>query len=213
MYALLALILLMPAATRGLSARILIGVLSTAVALGGVYAVSESRRHVLIGVVLMVPPLAMEWLNATVSWTSESLLLVPSFYGLPFGIYVIYMVARYVFRAGRVTVDRLEGAVCIYLLLGYLWANAYVSLEHWMPGSFRFAIELGDAPGALFRHLTYFSYVTLTTLGYGDTVPVSNQAYSLAILESICGVLFMGILVARLAGMLETGGQGDEKCD
>jgi hypothetical protein len=203
--ALLGLILIMPVADRGIQGRLLLGLFSTIVFTGGIYAVSESRRDLLIGILLMLPPVTARWLHATMDWELHHILLVPSFYGLPFSLFVIYRMAKYVFKGGKVTSDRLQGAVCIYLLLGYLWADLYMVLDRLGPGAFRFSTDVAESAGQVYRELIYFSYVTLTTLGYGDTAPVSSCARSLAILEGICGVLFMGIAIARMAGMLEVG--------
>jgi len=100
------------------------------------------------------------------------------------------------FRAGPVTTRRLHGGVAAYLLLGILWAYAYalVALVH--QGAFSGPVAVGDGPRAWF----YFSFVTLTTMGYGDVLPLHPVARSLAILESVTGSLYLAILIARLVG-------------
>ena len=76
---------------------------------------------------------------------------------------------------------------------------AYVLLEHLHPGSYRVAVA--GMQGANGKDLLYFSYVTLATLGYGDVVPVTDGARSLAVMEGLCGTIYMAILVARLIGL------------
>lgn len=105
-----------------------------------------------------------------------------------------------VFREGPITIQRISGAVVVYLLLGLMWALAYQLIELQQPGSFNFA----DAPAigdTLSARLVYFSFVTLTTLGYGDITAVSPVARTLAMLEAVIGQLFPAILIARLVSM------------
>ena len=100
-------------------------------------------------------------------------------------------------RAGPITFHRIQGAVAAYLLLGILWANAYALLAHLRPGAFSGPLSPADGPRAFF----YFSFVTLTTVGYGDVLPVHPAARSLAMLEAVTGPLYLAILVARLVSL------------
>ena len=97
-----------------------------------------------------------------------------------------------------VDLNRIAGAVCVYLLMGLLWANAYVLLALAVDGAFA-GLEPGGAD-ALWPRLTYFSFVTLTTLGYGDVTPRIPLAGSLAYLEAVIGQLYVAILIGGLVG-------------
>jgi len=102
-----------------------------------------------------------------------------------------------VFREGPITVHRIVGAVAVYVLLGVLWAEGYQLVALLRPGAF---VASGGAPvGA--PDLTYFSFVTLTTVGYGDITAVHSAARSMALLEALTGQLFPAILIARLVSM------------
>jgi hypothetical protein len=107
-----------------------------------------------------------------------------------------------VFQDGAVTRARVQGAVAAYLLIGLVWANFYRLCYLLLPGSFQIA---APAPGQPFQpidsQLTYFSYVTLTTLGYGDIVPIHPTPRMLAILEALVGQLFPATLLARLVSL------------
>jgi hypothetical protein len=108
------------------------------------------------------------------------------------------------FRARKVTGDSLAGAVCVYLLIGLIWTYLYLIIEIFIPGSFSFT--QGDARTQMwvsseFYPFYYFSLVTMTTVGYGDLLPVSTAARSLATMEGILGQIYLTILVARLVGM------------
>lgn len=102
---------------------------------------------------------------------------------------------REVLTYGRVTLNHLVGAMCVYLLLGVLWAFTYAGVELAFPGSFH--VPAGDMVSNLDDFL-YFSLVTLTTTGYGDVLPVERLARMLATLEAVTGQLYVAVLVATL---------------
>jgi hypothetical protein len=106
---------------------------------------------------------------------------------------------------GRSVSHRIAGAVTIYLLLGLIWARLYQFLEFVRPGSFRFPTG-EDFNTAI---LTYFSFVTLATVGYGDVTPLTIVARDLAVLEAIMGQLYLVILISWLVseGVAKSGKQ------
>jgi len=110
------------------------------------------------------------------------------------------------FRMGPVTFHRIQGAVGAYLLLGVIWANAYALVELLRPGAFSGPIRAADGPRGWF----YFSFVTLTTVGFGDVLPVHPAARSLVILEAVTGPLYLAILLARLVSLAVATGRGGE---
>lgn len=107
-------------------------------------------------------------------------------------------ILNHIFRKRDVSVDVIAGAIVVYLLLAVMWSQIYFVLETLRPGSFALANETGPATLALLR---YFSIVTITTVGYGDIVPVSAAARAFANLEAIVGQLYLVIQVAWLVGM------------
>lgn len=115
--------------------------------------------------------------------------------------YVIAHIGRDVLSRGEaVTLDSIAGAACVYMLLGVLWASAYVLLEHLRPGSFVIPDEWRLPGNQLGPALVYFSYVTLTTVGYGDIRAAGPAAGGMAAVEAIVGQLFIAITIARLVG-------------
>ena len=107
-----------------------------------------------------------------------------------------------VFREGPVTGHRISGAIVVYLLLGALWALLYQMVALTIPQAFRLPEELaGGSPDALLRQLTYFSYITLTSTGYGDITPVHPVARLLAMFEALVGQLYLAITLARLVSL------------
>jgi hypothetical protein len=105
-----------------------------------------------------------------------------------------------VFREGPITTHRIQGSILVYLLIGFTWSVAYQLLYSFSPAAFSFA--QGD-PGAAHSRdpLVYYSFVTLTTVGYGDITPVHPTARSLATAEALIGQLYPAILIARLVSL------------
>jgi len=95
----------------------------------------------------------------------------------------------------------IRGAVAAYLLLGLTFAFAYEMITLKWPDAFTFANARPTMPDALISHFVYFSFVTLTTLGYGDVTPNHPIARSLVTVEALIGQLFPAILLARLVSL------------
>lgn len=180
--------------------RALVPFVGAAIPLAGVYAVSGDRRQLRIALLLGVPAVLASGANLMGDgarlWGGAALLIPLGFY-----VYAIWIVGTRVLGTTRVTGDTLAGAACVYLLLGVLWWGLYAFVEVRAPGSFTGIRPLGVGVPEHRLDLLYFSFVTLTTLGYGDVVPVSSQARSLAIVEAVTGVLYIAILIARLVGL------------
>lgn len=112
----------------------------------------------------------------------------------------IRIVLLVVFRGGPVTWSRIQGGICIYLLLGLAWASTYQLVEQLYPGSFHFVFTPLDID-QLTAKLTYFSFATLTTVGFGDVHPLQPFARSLAIAEAVVGQLFPAIFIGALVAL------------
>lgn len=111
-------------------------------------------------------------------------------------------VSQYLSRQRRVDLDTVLGGLCVYLFMGALWFLLYSLIERINPGAFDFTVHGHD----LVREkrdslLFFFSYVTLLTTGYGDIVPLSPVARTLAVLEGIAGQFYMVFFMARLVGL------------
>jgi hypothetical protein len=104
-----------------------------------------------------------------------------------------------VFSEGRINLHRIQGAVAAYLLFGVICAGCYRLVIHLDPGAFSLPAVADE--GTLMSKLVYFSFVTLTTVGYGDMTAVHPAARSLAMLEALTGQLFPAVLLARLVSM------------
>jgi len=118
---------------------------------------------------------------------------------LCFFIWATWRVAHQVLFTGAIDGNKIVGAICIYILLGLIWAMMYLFIAEAVPGSFN---GVPQAPWLEnFATAVYFSFVTITTLGYGDISPVLPLARFLVFMEAIVGVFYMAILVASLIGV------------
>jgi len=169
-----------------------------AVLVACVAMVYPQRRLFVIGLALGIPALGI-------------LVLVPSSTlgtaGLALGImtlgFVVIVLLQRIFRRPAVSLGSVSASLVVYLLLGIMWAMAYSIMETLAPGSF-YGLS-SDAILEIRRDLFYYSFVTLTTLGYGDIGPVGPGARSLAITEAVVGQLYLVVLVASLVGMFLSG--------
>ncbi len=111
---------------------------------------------------------------------------------------------RRVLEGDVVDMNRLAGGISIYMLIGLIWASLYFFLSLVDPQAFNGVSDVRSDDAQLLRSayldLLYYSYVTLSTLGYGEITPVSRAAQSLAYLEAICGVMYVAVLVSALVG-------------
>ncbi len=175
------------------------------IVLTGLNAADPGRRSLVIGFAL-----------ACLTLTTHRLVTIFHSEALHAGHYlVILAVLAYtartilwaVIRDSRVTIETIKGAVCVYLLIGLTWVYVFVTIDMAFPGSFRIEPSSeGLAVGHILvrrqlHHLLYFSFATLTTLGYGDIVPLRGVAQTACYLEAIVGQVFLTVLVARLVGM------------
>ena len=119
-----------------------------------------------------------------------------------FFLVLSWLIIARVFRSGGITIYRIYGAIAVYLLLGILWGEFYILVYLLRPGSFYFdpATQFGEPP---ISELLYFSFTTLTTVGFGDIVPVHPVARSLATLEALVGQLYPAVLLARLVTLYQ----------
>ncbi|KAE8178340.1 potassium channel family protein [Photobacterium carnosum] len=118
------------------------------------------------------------------------LLMFTFFYG------TFCSIMRQILFTGSITANKIIGSMALFLLLGLMWAIGYLILIHFLPGSFQ-GINKGPWHEN-FADAAYFSFVTLTTLGYGDILPILPIAKVLAYLEAIVGVFYMAIVVSSL---------------
>jgi Ion channel len=192
---LVAIVFVIPVVVSGPALHLMWDVLLTLILVSGVVAVAEHRKLAIALAVLSVVVIVMALIERLVPAG-----LAPQLRRLStLGAFLLLAIAVgiNVFAFGHAVGDRLFGAVVLYLLLGLIWAVAYQLVDSVLPGAF--AGHAGGSAGI--ADWAYFSFVTLTTVGYGDITPVALAARSLAILEALVGQLYPAVIIARLVSL------------
>jgi len=181
---------------EGLRANsLLVNLFFSAVLMSGVYAASPKRHVFYISLAIASPALIISWAGYIVS--AHSFVFVGKVFAGLFYIFLIIVILKYIFKEKVITGDMIIGAICAYLLLGMMWASMFSIIEILQPGSF----NLPEGMDSELSNFSYFSFVTLTTLGYGDITPLTATSRSLSLLEAVTGQLYIAILIARLVGI------------
>lgn len=115
-------------------------------------------------------------------------------------IFIIALIVNQIFTGATITVNKILGGVATYILIGHVWASLYVTIYIINPASFQHSDGLIQQHEAL-KHLSYFSFITLTTIGYGDIIAMGTAARILAMLEGLIGQLFPAIFIAKLVSL------------
>ena len=183
----------------GSSARrsLIFGSAFLVVLLFGVLAVVRHRKVLAFAVALGVLASIMQvtsFVYGTQHYPQLRLALFAAFLS-----FLAVIIVRDVLGAEAVTWDKIQGAVCAYLLIGVAWGLLYAWVGIRDPQAFSGAGQsAAEYPG---DPMIYYSFVTLTTLGYGDITPVSHTARTLSWLEAAFGQIYLVVLVARLVSL------------
>jgi len=197
-------------------ARAGVAVVFTVMLIAAAFAVGRTRRTVVMALALVIPAVLFREIRlvSDAPW----LQIIEHLFSMAFLGLTIVLILAQVFASRRVTFNTIAGALCVYLLIGTCWAIGYSLLEVVEPGSFSIN-TLADADAAMrygdeySLYSTYFSLVTLTTLGYGDITPLTPAARMSTAVEAIVGQLYLAVLVARLVGLHIAQAQADSPTD
>jgi voltage-gated potassium channel len=163
----------------------------------GVWSLKRFGKFFSVGIALVLAGIT---LNVLAVYSPLALFQYGSLAALlAFLLIVVFCTFTQVVFGTEISANRLVGAVCIYLILGVIWAVAYSILEMTFPGSFQGFVPMEDREWD--SEWLYFSFVTMTTLGYGDIAPVSATVRALAYMEAVFGQLYIAILVAGLVSV------------
>jgi hypothetical protein len=179
--------------------HLILSVLFSLVLLAAVFAVSDRKRTLVIAVVLAVPAITARWISQfRPDLVHPAVFLVCALLLLGF---VIGHLLLFILRAPVVNVDVLCASVAAYLMLGLMWTVAYWLVDQLTPGgAFSFNTSRGSHSMNGFTGF-YFSFITLSTVGYGDITPVSQAARWLAAMQAMTGSLYVAVLIARLVSL------------
>lgn len=201
--ALLAMLVLSPVLPILPSASFLGGIIFSVVLVFATSAIAGSRSMLIVGIVLAVPALTLNWisLNFAETW----FIVLTHAVIITFMTWIGLSILSSVLGGRRVTSETINGSLCVYLLMGVTGAFIYSLLESVSPGAI---IPFKGEPqheahhhGPGYAQMLYYSFVTLTTLGYGDLTPTLPLARSIAALQAVLGQFYLTVLVARLVGL------------
>ena len=175
--------------------KVLVDVYIIFIFLVGVYSISPRRHFAYFGLFLALP----KFIATVISYKAHvpAMVLVGDVFGVLCLLFIGYKILDYVFKQHKITGDIISVIVVIYLLLAYSWALIFQSIEIVQPGSFYIPESYQQDR---FSFL-YFSLITITTIGYGDIIPVSNLAKACAVLNGLIGQIYLVVVVATLVGM------------
>ena len=181
---------------------LVVAILLSLVLLAAVLAVADRKAVFFIALLLAIPAIAGRW----ISYFWPDLVPRPVFLtaGLVLIVFVVANLLRFILRAPSVTLEVLCASISAYLMLGLMWTLAYWLVDQLTPGgAFSFNTNVGKQSMNGFNAF-YFSFITLSTVGYGDITPLSRIARWLAALEAMTGLLYVAVLIARLVALYST---------
>ena len=178
------------------------GLMLTGTLLIATFSLSASRRIFKIAWFLVAAKIVLD----VVGYTTQ----IPGVFIAEAVVLSAFFIVATVFALGRVLdgkhvdMNRIAGAISVYMLIGLIWTSLYFAVSLFDSQAFTGIAELTHYEEKLtstaYLDLLYYSYVTLSTLGYGDVTPVSRAAQSLAYLEAICGVMYVAVLISAMVG-------------
>jgi hypothetical protein len=192
----LAMLIIAPFLEGFVGLRILLDSLMSVVFISGIYAISQKKHHIVIASLLALPMLVSVWSKYVA--IIPVVTIVGNLCGAAFFAFLIVNILIYIYRQQEVSRDMIAGAAVVYLLMALGWSFLYRTIEQVHPGSFSVP-DLQLAQEQL--SFLYFSFVTISTLGYGDVTPVTSLASTLSVLEAITGQLYLVVQVAWLVGV------------
>ena len=169
------------------------GVVVTALS---IYAVSFRRSFVFFAMALAIPTMVQR--VALLRADAGALSIASIIFTFAFDVFIVVVVFRRVFMNDKPTTEAIFGALCIYLLVGFSFASLYSLLVTMQPHAFYLdpALNVRSVPDRF--DLIYYSFGTMTCLGASGIAPVSDQARSISVIQSLLGVLYLAVLIARL---------------
>ncbi|HYV35542.1 MAG TPA: potassium channel family protein [Gemmataceae bacterium] len=202
--ALLLLILGYPIVSDMLGIPWLVDVLLTFIFAGALAVVFRSRRNRIIGLLLGIPTICSIWAGrAAPDLRHSSMVVALHVCAALFFAFTIASIMRVIHREKTISADSIYGAFCGYLLVGLAFGHLFALNEVFYPGSLQgptgVPLRIEDQD---WRHFEfgYFSFITLTTVGYGDVTPINESARALAVVEAIVGQFYIAVLMAELIG-------------
>jgi Ion channel. len=185
------------------SGELIVSVLFSLVLLAAVLAVANRRSTLLIALILAIPAVVGRWINLIHPNVLSAMIFLVA--GIALVIFVIMNLLRFVLGAPSVDEEVLCASISAYLMLGLTWTMAYWLVDQVDPTAFNISSPTGSKQTMGGFNAFYFSFITLSTVGYGDITPVAKVARMLAAVEATTGLLYVAVLIGRLVGLYSNG--------
>lgn len=183
--------------------RVLLHVLMTLVCLAALFAIFDKRKLRLAALLLAAPTFVGIWTDYSRLGMTPPMIVAAHVASAIFMSFCVIAILRTAFAQAVVSADSVYGAFCGYILIGLAFGHLYVAIETLTPGSIT-GLSSNRLPNEgterLRFELTYFSFATLATVGYGDMTPVGDGARGMAMVEAVIGQFYLAVLVAELIG-------------
>ena len=192
--------ILSPFTARAPYLRMLSNIVFTLVLLSVVYTVKQNKKIFIAGLVLGIPWVLAAWMHLLNPVAVDPAILALT--SIVFDGYIIFVLLRHIIRTNEITADIIYGAVSVYILLGIFFTSIYMFFDA-ITQTPLFAYAGADLAVESIEtsKLFYFSFVTLTTLGYGDIRPIADLSRTFAVIEAMTGVFYSAALIGRLIGL------------
>ena len=177
------------------------GVLTLVVLISCVRAISNTRRFFWFMLVFTLVNVSIGTFEIFSSAETQSFRIMVLAIRLSYFVLVFFSIMGYVLEDTPVTGDKICGAVSAYMLMGIIWSFVYSIFYLLDPGCIKVPEHLLSTETVNSTWTSYFSFTTLTTLGYGDITPIKPGAQSYAIMEAVAGQMFVAVIIARLIAM------------
>lgn len=165
-----------------------------------VYAIERNRRTLRVGIVLAAILIGIQWFGV-LFYTNINLIIIDRAATCLFFALVSVGVINYIIRSEEVTASIIFGAICGYLLIGISWSFLHALIYSLNNQAYAFPATISNVPQIATLNFIYFSFVSISTVGFGDITPVSHVARTFTWLEAITGQIYLTVWIARLLAL------------
>ena len=174
----------------GITGHLITTLMTAMIPLTSFYALTADRSRAIVILLIAAPFVILDGMS--LFFTTRYLMIASIGFGTILYLYIIVLLVINLLSYRVVTADLIYCAISTYFLIGVMWAGMYIILEGISPGSFSGISETSD--------LLYFSFVTLTTVGFGDITPQSILGKRLAVFEAAMGGIYLAVIIAMIVG-------------
>ena len=194
---------ILPLTGERISASILLNLVFSLIMLLGIYSLGRNRKVFWIGLLLMIPALIFRWITYFIE--SQLAYGIAELSASVFLFFTFLMIIAHILQEKNISLDTIYGGIVAYLFIALCFSSLYNGIHIFNNNAFLFngALEsIGKSVDAqTFGDFTYYSLITLSTVGYGEITPYSSYARFSSALQGILGQLYLTIFLARLVGM------------